>query len=642
MRTVMRLVGRSPVRQTDLERGRTTPFASQRAGVQVARIAGMLLLLCAAARAAPGPGTLEEPRRVDAFPYADAYDTELGQGRIDRYDCAPNTDESGPEVVYELVTDRPGRLVAWVEGDDYRDTDIDVHLLDRIDVAARVAQGCLARSNLAIEVDLPDAGTYFVVVDSYDGTDLAGPYELRIDFIGFDEWRERHVGRGVLWRQRLYPDLDGRFQTVNELVLDLSDPEVALRPYQADGCQTVPDMARQAGAVAAVNAGFFGSGCTPVGLVKIDGNLLATNPRERACLGVDPGGQALIDWVEGGQDWPAARDALGGAPMLVIDGQVNVTWQREGLSESFTTNRHPRTAACLDAAGRVHFVTFDGRTEAGAGMSLPDLADWLAGRGCVQALNYDGGGSTTMWVAAAPFGGVVNYPSDNREADHEGARAVSNAWLVFATPYNHPPRFTTDPPLEATDASPYFYDADALDLDLEPLEFGLASGPDGARVEAATGELTWRPTWRTPGPVDFDLTVTDGTNTVHQTFQVNVTLRDQDGDGLPDGWEEEFGTDPTRPDADEDPDADGHTNRQEYEEGTDPMSPDGLEPDAGTSGSPDAADAGGSSDTDPGCGCRSGPAPSNWTWWLGLAGALLARSRRWRHVRRKERPAGKS
>ena len=48
----------------------------------------------------------------------------------------------------------------------------------------------------------------------------------------------------------------------------------------------------------------------------------------------------------------------------------------------------------------------------------------------------------------------------------------------------------------------------------------------------------------------------------------------ESGDGIPDGWEEEYGTDAYRPDAGEDPDGDGWTNREEYELGTDPRSAD--------------------------------------------------------------------
>jgi len=43
--------------------------------------------------------------------------------------------------------------------------------------------------------------------------------------------------------------------------------------------------------------------------------------------------------------------------------------------------------------------------------------------GCVDAINLDGGGSTTMWIHQK---GIVNFPSDKT-----GERPVSNALLII-------------------------------------------------------------------------------------------------------------------------------------------------------------------------------------------------------------------
>jgi exopolysaccharide biosynthesis protein len=53
---------------------------------------------------------------------------------------------------------------------------------------------------------------------------------------------------------------------------------------------------------------------------------------------------------------------------------------------------------------------------------------WLS---CVDALNLDGGGSSTMVIRGQPNNGVVNYPSDNKKFDHEGEREVANALVVL-------------------------------------------------------------------------------------------------------------------------------------------------------------------------------------------------------------------
>jgi exopolysaccharide biosynthesis protein len=75
-------------------------------------------------------------------------------------------------------------------------------------------------------------------------------------------------------------------------------------------------------------------------------------------------------------------------------------------------NKHPRTAAGITAAGEVVLVTMDGRTPAGIGVTLDELATYMTWLSCDEAMNFDGGGSTTMWVSGQPALGVVNYPSD--------------------------------------------------------------------------------------------------------------------------------------------------------------------------------------------------------------------------------------
>ncbi|MCR5821837.1 MAG: phosphodiester glycosidase family protein, partial [Bacteroidales bacterium] len=62
-------------------------------------------------------------------------------------------------------------------------------------------------------------------------------------------------------------------------------------------------------------------------------------------------------------------------------------------------------------------------------LTLPELELVMKWLGCREAINLDGGGSTTMYVREA--GGVVNYPSDNRRYDHEGQRPVANAIIIL-------------------------------------------------------------------------------------------------------------------------------------------------------------------------------------------------------------------
>jgi hypothetical protein len=102
---------------------------------------------------------------------------------------------------------------------------------------------------------------------------------------------------------------------------------------------------------------------------------------------------------------PAAMESIGGAPVLVRHGRRWV----QSTGGSFVTGRHPRTAVGWTRGGDVLLVTVDGRQPGySEGMSLPELADLMLGLGADEAMNLDGGGSTTFARGAD----VLNRPSD--------------------------------------------------------------------------------------------------------------------------------------------------------------------------------------------------------------------------------------
>ena len=120
------------------------------------------------------------------------------------------------------------------------------------------------------------------------------------------------------------------------------------------------------------------------------------------------------------------RELIGGIPRLIRDSVATVEWQQEGTSQSFATDRHPRTAVGFsDDSTKIYFFTVDGR-QAGfsVGMSLYELSDYMLEWGVAQGVNLDGGGSTTMVVR----GNVVNSPSDAG-----GERTVANALMAVST-----------------------------------------------------------------------------------------------------------------------------------------------------------------------------------------------------------------
>jgi hypothetical protein len=119
---------------------------------------------------------------------------------------------------------------------------------------------------------------------------------------------------------------------------------------------------------------------------------------------------------------------IGGWPLILRDGR-NVAGDAATVEGTISRNaemRHPRTAVGFSRDSSMLFIlTVDGRSESSGGMTLGELATMMRKLGAWQAMNFDGGGSTTMVVD----GVLVNKPSDPT-----GERAVGNALMVVKRP----------------------------------------------------------------------------------------------------------------------------------------------------------------------------------------------------------------
>ena len=118
--------------------------------------------------------------------------------------------------------------------------------------------------------------------------------------------------------------------------------------------------------------------------------------------------------------YPAAKgdiaEAVGGRQVLLRDGRV--------VSEDATLE--PRTAAGVSMDGKtVYLLAVDGRRDGwSVGASYPMLANILLGAGAYDAINLDGGGSTTFVVSQNASFTTWNRPSDGSD------RAVVNGLAV--------------------------------------------------------------------------------------------------------------------------------------------------------------------------------------------------------------------
>lgn len=201
--------------------------------------------------------------------------------------------------------------------------------------------------------------------------------------------------------------------------VDLTTPGLSLvvTPADVDGrfpARTTSEFLREFDLDVAINGSFYQETnqpdfLEPLGVVIADGEL-ANNGRSRwPALCVNASNQ--VTFAEAVCP-PATEQALAGNVLLVQNGApLN---PRDGYfpgrSNAFWPQ--PRTAVALDAAGTtLWLVVVDGRQPGySEGMTLADLAQFLATEGAHTALNFDGGGSSTLATAHWLGSRTLNSP----------------------------------------------------------------------------------------------------------------------------------------------------------------------------------------------------------------------------------------
>ena len=190
----------------------------------------------------------------------------------------------------------------------------------------------------------------------------------------------------------------------------------------------------------ALVGGFFTRPETkPLGEVRTRGMARASVPFDapwdalRACVHIEAGRPRIAR--RGDLPRRPRGDLLQAGPLLVHEGAVAVRdgEDPEGFSagasqfdSDITAGRYPRAALAVTGDSLLA-VACDGRSRADAGLSLRELAELLADLGAREAINLDGGGSTSLVCA----GELRNRPRADFGVPLPGGRPVATA-LVFA------------------------------------------------------------------------------------------------------------------------------------------------------------------------------------------------------------------
>lgn len=255
------------------------------------------------------------------------------------------------------------------------------------------------------------------------------------------KWNKEKVAKGIEWYQYHFTGEEKIFDAeefVNVLVVDQKKAKRRFALTALEGkLRRTSQAALDSGAIVAINGSFYNTRppYNSVCYLKINGEVIFERSGK---MGDRDGGAVLIDdrgrvSVEQGDpddpQWVSTRtepSIIGSGPMMLQDGQ-----RIDMGTGAFVTLRHPRTAIGT-SDNKVYLVTVDGRSKGNSlGVNLNELANILKWLGAENALNLDGGGSTTMYIEGQPENGIVNRPCDNQKFDRQGERRVSNSLLLL-------------------------------------------------------------------------------------------------------------------------------------------------------------------------------------------------------------------
>lgn len=280
-------------------------------------------------------------------------------------------------------------------------------------------------------------GGFFATGGRYDG-DPVGP--LRIDQHWFSD---SSLGRGAIgWDDsgqvridrisaRWYIEIGGVrafFQGLNES----RDPDAAVLYNWDFHRSTLTDPGGTEwiisdGVITAISQ----SGDSPI---PVGGYVASFGPKatvSKTFPGVAKGTQVhLGTWITSARQGPDSQKVwqglgyiVGGTPLLISAGTRLLDYAAENVRQSFIEDRHPRTAVCIQSNQHWLFVVADGRQpKLSRGMTLEEMTDLMLAEGCQDALNLDGGGSSTL---------VIDGQLRNSPSDFGVERPVSDAILVF-------------------------------------------------------------------------------------------------------------------------------------------------------------------------------------------------------------------
>lgn len=195
---------------------------------------------------------------------------------------------------------------------------------------------------------------------------------------------------------------------------------LAQNAYGRNVTEKTSEIARENRAILAINGDYYGA--QESGYVLRNGVLYRNTPSgDQEDLVIDADGHfEIIRENEVSAEsllQDGAMQVLSFGPALVNESEICVS-QSDEVGRAKSSN--PRTAIAMVDDLHYLFIVSDGRTDASAGLSLYELAQFARDLGAKVAYNLDGGGSSTLYFN----GEIINNPTADGRRIYE--RSVSD------------------------------------------------------------------------------------------------------------------------------------------------------------------------------------------------------------------------
>jgi exopolysaccharide biosynthesis protein len=275
-------------------------------------------------------------------------------------------------------------------------------------------------------------------------------------------WNVQILAKGIVWKSFHFENKSLFNVNENINIIEISPKQKGYRLHvvHSDSLEPTSQLSMRSNALAGINGSLFKMrGVDPDDNKKVDGkqvlepskldhnrsvvylrennfviaeNNERDNNRKRHQQGSIAINKRSVSIVKDSADinWEhqlRGEDVISTGPVLILENM-----EQKIAGDAFNNDRHPRTAVGKKADGTMVLLVVDGRATEPAGMSIPELQKIFRWLHCTEAINLDGGGSTTMYIRVQPFKCVVNYPTENKKYDHAGYREVAKALVIVS------------------------------------------------------------------------------------------------------------------------------------------------------------------------------------------------------------------